>query len=258
MIRVAAVGDVHYDRHSRADFRWQLERLSEHADLFLLAGDLTQSGSLEEARALAEDLSRSSVPVVAVLGNHDFHLNRQTEIQALLAESGVRALEATSAVFRIRGLSIGVMGLKGFGGGFFGACVTEFGEGEMKSFARLARAQADILRHGLSQLDTDLRFALLHYSPIEATLAGEKREIFPFLGNYLLAEAVDEAGADAVFHGHAHHGIEKGFTPAGIPVRNVALPVIRHFYNIYSFSARKKPYEKAQERSASLLEEGRI
>jgi Icc-related predicted phosphoesterase len=125
--------------------------------------------------------------------------------------------------------------MKGFGGGFFGACVTEFGEPETKAFAHFARLQSEILSQELSKLDTDYRFVVLHFSPIEATLLGEKREIYPFLGSYLLAEAIDCHGADAVFHGHAHMGSERGFTPGGIPVRNVAQPVIRHAYNIYHF-----------------------
>jgi Icc-related predicted phosphoesterase len=128
-----------------------------------------------------------------------------------------------------------VAGLKGFGGGFAGACVTEFGEPEMKAFAHFGRVQAEILRGCLDSLDTDYRFALLHFSPIDGTLLGEKREIYPFLGNYLLGEVIDSGSCDGAFHGHAHHGMERGATPGGVPVRNVALPVIRHAYNIYSF-----------------------
>jgi Icc-related predicted phosphoesterase len=131
-----------------------------------------------------------------------------------------------------------VAGIKGFGGGFFGACVTEFGEPETRNFAHHARLQAEILSANLSKLDTDFRFALTHFSPVDGTLLGEKREIYPFLGSYLLAEAIDSNPVDAAFHGHAHHGVERGMTPGGVPVRNVALNVIRHAYNIYSFEPR--------------------
>lgn len=235
MIRVAAVGDVHYDRSSRKEMKAHYATLSEKADLFMIAGDLTQAGTVEEARALADDLQGVGIPIVSVLGNHDFHSNQQEQIIELFRNSGITVLEGETAVLNIRDFSVGIAGIKGFGGGFFGACVTEFGEPETKRFAHHARAQADILREGLSSLKTDYRFALLHFSPIDGTLLGEKREIYPFLGSYLLAEAIDSSGVDAVFHGHAHHGVERGATPGGVPVRNVALNVIRHAYNIYSF-----------------------
>jgi Icc-related predicted phosphoesterase len=242
MIRVAAVGDVHYDRFSRARMRPQLEALEGRADLLMIAGDLTQKGSLDEAQALIEDLSVVRVPIVAVLGNHDYHSNEQEGIARLLAGAGITLLEGTSARFEIQGRTVGVAGIKGFGGGFFGACVTEFGEPEMKAFAHHAKTQAERLRRALGELDTEFRFVLTHFSPIDATLLGEKREIYAFLGSYLLAEAIDAHGADAVFHGHAHYGTERGSTTGGVPVRNVAQPVIRHAYKIYTF-------EQARERA---------
>lgn len=246
MIRIAAVGDVHYDTKSRGELRTRFESLGERADLLLLAGDLTQSGSIEEAKALAADLARVSVPIVAILGNHDYHQNHEKEIHEVLRSRGVVTLEGACTQFQIHSHTIGVIGIKGFGGGFFGACVTEFGEPETKQFARHAKIQAETLRSGLVSMQTDFKFVLLHFSPIEATLLGERREIYPFLGSYLLAEAIDAGGADAVFHGHAHHGVEKGVTPGGVPVRNVALTVIRHAYNIYSFEnprAHQTPME---------------
>ena len=237
MIRIAAVGDVHYDKNSRDRFRPHFEALAGKADLLFLAGDLTQRGSIEEAEALIHDLEHVPIPVVTILGNHDYHTGNEQKILALLRNAGITALDRQTATFKIQGQSIGVMGMKGFGGGFFGACVTEFGEPETKAFARHARENADALKVGLESLETDYRFALLHFAPIEATLLGEKKEIYPFLGSYLLAEAIDAAGADGAFHGHAHMGTERGHTPGGVPVRNVALPVIRHAYNIYSFQA---------------------
>jgi Icc-related predicted phosphoesterase len=153
----------------------------------------------------------------------------------VLRRVGVTPLEGESATFEVRGASVGVVGLKGFGGGFFGACVTEFGEPEMKAFARHCRLQADSLRTGLTLLRTDYKFALLHFSPVEGTLLGEKKEIYPFLGSYLLSEAIDRAQVNAAFHGHAHMGVERATTPGGVPVRNVAQMVIRHSYKIYTF-----------------------
>ncbi len=243
MIRVASVGDVHYDANSRNRLRPHFIQLSEKADVLLLAGDLTQRGEIEEASALAHDLKDLPVPVVAVLGNHDYHTGQQERIRELLEDVGVITLEGQSAKFSVRGVSVGIAGLKGFGGGFFGACVTEFGEEETKRFAHHARSQAEILKRELLTLDTDFRFALLHYSPIEGTLLGEKPQIFPFLGSYLLAEAIDAGSADGAFHGHAHLGTEKGATPGGVPVRNVALTVIRHAYNVYSFDRPRRSVE---------------
>lgn len=237
MIRIAAVGDVHYDRHSRNRLRAGFETLAGRADLLLIAGDLTQHGTVEEAQALADDLQGLPLPIVSVLGNHDVNSGQSEQIERILRHRGVVVLEGKTAEFRIRDQTVGVMGIKGFGGGFAGACVTEFGEPEMKAFARHARVQAEILRQGLESLDTDYRIALLHYAPIEGTLLGEKREIYPFLGSYLLGEAIDAAMCDGAFHGHAHHGLERGATPGGVPVRNVAQMVIRHAYNIYSFEA---------------------
>lgn len=235
MIRIAAVGDVHYDRHPRREMHTHFSSLSEKADLLLIAGDLTQAGTLEEVQALVSDLRDVKIPIVTVLGNHDFHSDLQREISELLREIGVTVLEGDRAEFEVRGSSVGVAGIKGFGGGFFGACVTEFGEPETRSFAHHARVQAEILRQNLMALETEYRFALTHFSPVDGTLLGEKREIYPFLGSYLLAEAIDSSGVDAAFHGHAHHGIERGVTPGGVPVRNVALNVIRHAYNVYTF-----------------------
>jgi Icc-related predicted phosphoesterase len=240
VIRVAAVGDVHYDRRTRHTLREQFDVLASRADLLLIAGDLTQHGLPEEAEALADDLVDVGVPIIAVLGNHDFHLDRQGDIFGLLRKRGINALDGGTVTFDISGKSVGVVGIKGFGGGFHGACVTEFGESETKAFARHARVQADILRRELEGLDTDFRFVLTHFSPIEGTLLGERREIYPFLGSYLLAEVIDACGADAAFHGHAHFGVERGVTPRGIPVRNVAQMVIRHAYNIYCFESPRQ------------------
>ncbi len=233
MIRIAAVGDVHFDRNSAGRLRGYLGHLEQLADFLLLAGDLTQIGSVEEAKVLSEDLQDCPVPVIAVLGNHDFHSDQQVQLVATLNEANVTVLEKNSTILQIKNQSVGIVGLKGFGGGFMGSCGTEFGEPEMKAFIRNTKIQAEHLQSELEHLQTDYKIVLLHYSPCPETLLGEKKEIYPFLGSYLFAEAIDRGGADIVFHGHAHHGVEKGLTPGGVPVRNVARPVIRHAFHVY-------------------------
>jgi Icc-related predicted phosphoesterase len=233
MIRVAAAGDVHFDRASRGRLSRYWPELVGKADLFLIAGDLTQVGHEEEARVLAQDLAECPLPVVSVLGNHDFHSDQQEAIKGRLVEARVHVLERDSVQLHLNGVSVGVFGLKGFGGGFLGACCTEFGEPETKAFVRHTRFLAEELKRGLMALHTDYKIALMHYSPTPDTLLGERKEIYPFLGSYMLGEAVDEARAHVAFHGHAHKGVEVGVTPGGVPVRNVAQPVIRHAFNIY-------------------------
>ena len=245
MIRIAAVGDLHYGVGSHDILRPGLQHLADHADILLLAGDLTRCGGLDEIQVLADDLRGLSVPVVAVLGNHDYQSDREDEVTRILEGAGVNVLEGNAVALDIDGVRVGIAGTKGFGGGFRGAHATDFGEPEMKAFVGHTKLLSDRLERALSDLDADLRIALLHYSPIEATLEGERLEIYPFLGSYLMAEAVDNVGADLILHGHAHNGSEKGRTPAGIPVRNVAQPVIRHAYNVYTLDARRQVVQAA-------------
>lgn len=234
MIRVAAVGDIHVGADCRpGELRAHFEHVADRADVLLLAGDLTRRGEPEEAAVLAEELSDLPVPVFAVLGNHDHHTDAASVVVERLEAAGVRALEGDAAEVEIDGARLGVAGAKGFGGGFVGASGSEFGEPEMKAFMAHTRQIAERLERSLAALDTDVRVALLHYAPVEATLRGERLEIYPFLGSYLLAEAIDRAGADLVVHGHAHNGTERGVTAAGIPVRNVAQPVLRRAYGLY-------------------------
>jgi Icc-related predicted phosphoesterase len=248
LIRVAAVGDIHFGGDSAGSLRPQFEHIHDHADLLLLAGDLTKCGGREEADVVARELDGITVPVISVLGNHDYHSDEQKRIRSALEDVGVTVLEGETKILELDGIRIGIAGTKGFGGGFAGACGSDFGEPEMKAFARHTIALADGLENALRDLDdTDFRIALLHYGPVKGTLTGERLEIYPFLGSYLLGEAIDHAGADLVFHGHAHAGTEKGVTPGGIHVRNVAQSVIKHAYNVYTFeaAARKDVAEAA-------------
>jgi Icc-related predicted phosphoesterase len=238
VIRIAAVGDVHVGRDSAGSLRPHWQRLDERADVFLLAGDLTKRGLPEEAAVLADELRGLQLPIVAVLGNHDYESDREKEVVDILREVGVEVLDGSAVVIEVDGQRVGIAGSKGFGGGFPGAMGSDFGEPEMKAFMRHSRVVAEGLEAALQSVaDADCRIALMHYSPIEATLRGERLEIWPFLGCYFLAEAVDRAGADLAIHGHAHGGSEKGVTPGGVHVRNVAQPVLRRAYTLLCLGA---------------------
>ena len=252
MIRVAAVGDLHVGIDAFVDWRQALATVSAQADLLLLAGDLTQVGAPEEAQALLSVLRPVTIPIVAVLGNHDYHSGRPAQIAAALAERGVHVLEGSAVHLSVAGARVGIAGSKGFGGGFANACASEFGESEMKAFVGHTRALSERLARAVASLDADLRLVLLHYSPVAATLQGERSEIYPFLGSYLLAEAIDNAGADLALHGHAHAGSETGVTPGGVRVRNVAQPVIRSAYRVYCL-ASGETLECAQASGAPAL-----
>ncbi|MEV6765514.1 metallophosphoesterase [Streptomyces sp. NPDC051105] len=242
MTRVAAVGDIHMGPGSQGTLRPAFETLPDCADVLLLAGDLTRHGTPEEARVVAREIADLGVPVVAVLGNHDHHDNRPDEVAAVLREAGAYVLEGDATVVTSGGLRIGVAGTKGFGGGFVGRCAGEFGEPVMKEFVRYSRRRADGLRTALEELherECDVRIALTHFAPVPDTLAGEPPEIYPFLGSYLLAEAIDTAGADLAVHGHAHAGTEHGMTGGGVKVRNVAQPVIGAAFHVYRLNPRQ-------------------
>jgi Icc-related predicted phosphoesterase len=232
-MRIAAVGDVHLAEEARGALRPALENLPEHADVLLLAGDLTRHGTLDEARVVADEFADLPVPVIGVLGNHDHHSNLQDEITELLSDRGLIMLEGTTTTIDVDGESLGVAGVKGFGGGFAGKCASMFGEQLMKDYVGHTVEISERLRKSLAQLDTEVRIALMHYSPVSDTLHGEPPEIYPFLGSYLLGEPIDEHRIDLAVHGHAHAGHERGTTPGGVRVRNVAQPVIRAAYAVY-------------------------
>jgi Icc-related predicted phosphoesterase len=233
VIRIAAVGDLHMAEDARGTLRDAFDHLPEIADVLLLAGDLTRVGVEDELRVLLDELAGVSVPQLAVLGNHDYESDSSETLAKMLDAAGVRVLEGDAEVVQVGDETLGVAGTKGFGGGFAGACGSDFGEPEMKAFVRHTKALAEGLHDALGTLRTDVRVALTHFAPVKDTLGAERLEIYPFLGSYLLGEAIDAAGADLIVHGHAHNGTEKGVTPGGIPVRNVALPVIKHAYAVY-------------------------
>jgi len=242
-VRIAAVGDVHMADDLRGHYAPALAELTRQADILLVAGDLTQHGTLDEAAAFAEEFATSPVPVVAVLGNHDHHSGLEHEIAQLIRRAGITVLEGEGVLVDTGRGRIGVAGAKGFCLGFTGRCAANFGETQMKAFTQHGIDSAELLRHGFDNLHTserpaDVRVALTHFAPTTSTLRGEPAEIWPFLGNHLLGEVIDEAGADLAVHGHAHAGSERGKTEGGIPVRNVAQPVIRSAYRVYEIPAR--------------------
>ncbi|WP_018500374.1 metallophosphoesterase family protein [Parafrankia discariae] len=246
MIRIAAVGDIHLGTDSRGSFAPCLAGIGDLADVLLVAGDLTQHGRVSEAEVAAAELAASEIPVIAVLGNHDHHSDRADEVAAVLGQAGVEVLEGSAALVRVGGpraggCRLGVAGVKGFGGGFAGASGSDFGEPLMKAFVRHTKEVSAGLRTALESLECDVRVALTHYAPVPDTLAGERPEIFPFLGSYHLAEAVDAGGAQLALHGHAHGGTERGRTAGGVPVRNVARPVIGKAFALYEVGARLDP-----------------
>lgn len=234
MIRVAAVGDVHIDADVQGRYRPALEQLPDRADLLLLAGDLTRHGTVEEARCVAREFADLAVPVIAVLGNHDYHSDQVPQVTGVLEDAGITVLECSGTTVSCGGSTVGIAGTKGFGGGFAGRCASEFGEPEMKAFIRTTCHLADRLGEELCALkECDVLIALTHYSPVADTLAGEPLEIYPFLGSYLLAQAIDSAPTHLAVHGHAHAGSERGTTSGGVRVRNVAHPVIKQAYSVF-------------------------
>ena len=222
--RLAAVADLHCRQDQHGRFRELVKVVNGEAEGLVLAGDLTDHGLVDEAKALAEALAQLNVPCAAVLGNHDFEGNAVREIVRILNEVKIVVLDGDHAVFDHR---LGIAGVKGFAGGFDRALLQAFGEPAVKAFVQEAVNEGLKLEAALAQLDTPKKVVLLHYAPIAATTEGEMPEIRPFLGTTRLAACCDSFGALAVFHGHAHHGAPEGRTPAGIPVYNVAMPVLK-------------------------------
>jgi Icc-related predicted phosphoesterase len=223
-VRIGAVADVHYGRDADSRARPLFEWVNGRVDVLLLGGDLTDFGLPKEAEPLARDLADVvRVPVVAVLGNHDYESGKEQEVAAVLRAVGVRVLDGDAC--EVAG--VGIVGAKGFGGGFGRGTLEPWGEVGVKAYVREAVDEALKLERALARLHARPRVALLHYAPIRETVVGEPEEIFPFLGSGRLVEPLDRYGVAAVFHGHAHRGAAEGRTPGGIPVYNVALPVLR-------------------------------
>ncbi|MDZ5458577.1 metallophosphoesterase family protein [Azohydromonas lata] len=228
VVRFAAVGDLHCTKDSAGSLRSFFAQAAEAADVLLLCGDLTDYGTTEEAKVLAGELAQVALsrPVVAVLGNHDFESGQPEVVARILKDTGVRVLDGEAV--EVQG--VGIAGVKGFAGGFGRGALGPWGEQAIKTFVQEALHEALKLESALAKLRTPDRIALLHYSPIAATVQGEPLEIFPFLGTTRLEEPLIRYPVSAVFHGHAHRGTPQGQTVNGTPVFNVAMPLLRHSY----------------------------
>ena len=205
-------------------FRQFVKQVNEEADVLALCGDLTDHGRATEGKVLAEELSALRVPAVAVLGNHDYDCGHENDIRAELQKVGIRCLDGDAWVFE---RVLGIAGVKGFAGGFGRATLQAFGEQHTKAFVQEAVSETLKLEMALGRMDLAKKVVVMHYAPILATTEGENPEIRPFLGSSRLEKPIDEYGADVVFHGHAHHGALKGATTRGIPVYNVAMPLLQ-------------------------------
>jgi Icc-related predicted phosphoesterase len=222
VVRVAAVGDLHCTRNSRGAFQPLFGRIAEAADLLLLAGDLTDRGLVEEAHVLAGELAAVRLPVVAVLGNHDFESNQQGQVTEVLVAAGVKVLDGDACEV----LGIGIAGVKGFAGGFGQRALGAWGEAVIKQFVHEALEEALKLEAALARLRTTHTLVLLHYAPVEQTVVGEPPEIYPFVGSSRLEEPLNRYAVTAVLHGHAHRGQLEGATANGTPVYNVSTPLL--------------------------------
>lgn len=222
--RLATLGDLHCTLSSAGTLQPLLAQVAAAAEVLVLCGDLTDNGLPEEAQVLVRELSAAGkVPMVAVLGNHDFESGKQAEVRQILMAAGVRLLDGDAC--EIQG--IGFAGVKGFAGGFDQRVLKPWGEDSLKKLVHEAVEETLKLESALAKLRTRENVAVLHYAPIQATVMGEPPEIFPFLGCSRLEEPLNRYPVTAVVHGHAHHGSPEGKTRGDVPVYNVALPLLR-------------------------------
>ena len=221
LLKVAALGDLHVKEDASSSYRDLFSEVSRLADVLVLAGDLTDLGKPREAEMLLDDLRACSIPIVAVLGNHDYQSDSAEQISELLRQSGVHLLDGQSV--EIDG--VGFVGVKGFVGGFGRRMLSSFGEPAIKTMVAESVNEAMRLENAMRHTGSERTLVVLHYAPVADTIAGEPLEIFPFLGSSRLAETIDRFKVSAVVHGHAHRGVYEGRTPGGAPVYNVAMHI---------------------------------
>lgn len=223
---IAAVGDIHVKETDQGKWSSFFRNISDVADILLICGDVTDTGHLAEAEILVEELRGCNIPIIAVMGNHDFERNNQREIKKMLEKAGVHVLDGESVVID----GIGFAGIKGFGGGFDRYMLSMFGEPMNKEFVKEAVDEALKLDRALVRLesqDVKRKIVIMHYSPIKETVLGEPEEIWPFLGCSRLSEPLNRRSVDAAFHGHAHAGKLEGKTSTGVKVFNVAKAILQ-------------------------------
>ena len=226
-VRLAALADMHCTKTSQGTMQPLFAEIASSADVLLLAGDLTAWGLPEEAQVLAKELTAAAkIPIVAVLGNHEYESGRENDVCQILTDAGVKILDGEA----VEVMGVGFAGVKGFGGGFNERALEPWGEPTMKRFVHDAVDETLKLGSALARLRTPHRVALVHYAPIQSTVEGEPREIFPFLGSSRLEEPLDRYRATVVFHGHAHNGKPEGRTRGGTPVYNVAMSLLHRTY----------------------------
>ena len=235
-MRIAATADLHFISPRYSAIQEQLAQVRDQADLLVLAGDLTNYGKPAEMEELLKSLGRSRIPIVAVLGNHDYESGSQAILTRMLTDEGINVLDGTA--YERDG--VGFAGTKGFCGGFAPYELMPFGEGGIKTFVEIAEREAIKLDYGLEQLKTPVKVAIMHYAPIKDTVMGEPEPIFPFLGSSRLQRALDKHKPSLALHGHAHHGTFAGESKGGVRVHNVALPILRergeeHPFTLFTF-----------------------
>ena len=239
MVRIAAAGDVHASEVTRARIEEAFARVESDADLVLLAGDLTTTGEPEQAAVLARACASLSIPVCAVLGNHDLHAGRGAEIAQVCADAGIHMLDRSSTVFELEGGDVGVVGAKGFVGGFTGSALPDFGEPLLRQVYAETSAEVDAIQQGLQELaHCAIRIVLLHYAPTADTLHGEPEGIWTYLGSERLAIPIAEHRPDVVLHGHAHAGSFEGAI-GPVPVYNVAVHVTGRDFYVFDLGPRE-------------------
>ena len=223
-VRLSAMADIHFGRHAPETYPPILTAATTDADVLILCGDLTDHGRTDEVEALSRMLTQTvRIPIVAVLGNHDFESGQEVALREILTSAGVHMLDGDSV--EIKG--IGFAGVKGFCGGFGARALGPWGESLIKSFVQESVGEALKLETALARLRSTTRIGVLHYAPVASTVEGEPLEIYPFLGSTRLEEPLVRYEVSAVFHGHAHHGQPEGRTSAGAPVFNVSLPLLQ-------------------------------
>ncbi len=221
-MRIAATADLHYSPQSYDHIREPLAHVRDEADVLVIAGDLTNYGKPEEMHSLLNALVRLRLPIIAVLGNHDYESSCEQELMKMMTDEGIKVLDGSS--YERDG--VGFAGAKGFIGGFGRGVLTAFGEKEIKAFVQASLDETLKLERALSMIRTEKIVIVTHYAPISETVMGEPQEIWPYLGSSRLAEVIDRHGAKLALHGHAHHGKPDGKTSGGVPVHNVALSLL--------------------------------
>jgi Icc-related predicted phosphoesterase len=235
-VRIAAAGDVHCQPSHRAEVLRAFAGLDEKADVLLLAGDLTTHGQPEQAEVLAEACRPLDMPIVAVLGNHDWHCNSVDECLPIWANAGIHVLDRDHVILDVGGIDVGIAGVKGFVGGFPGSRLPDFGEPSLRDIYTEAGEEVEALDRGLRAIaHCPVRVALLHYAPTSETLVGEPEPIWAFLGTDRLAPPIAEHEPDLALHGHAHHGTFEGRIGT-VPVYNVSVPVMRQDFWVFELS----------------------